>query len=213
MEPAERYLSIAGGVRITPIRAMVHAAHRADFDWKLLYGGRTQQSMAFVDDLTAFGERVEIRPQDVHGHLDLEALVDESAVGTAIYCCGPRSLMGAVSVMAGQRPTAQVHFERFQAEISESGPVNAVEFRLVLSKSGQTLTVPCGTSILEAVRAVGVEAPSSCGEGICGTCETGVIDGTPDHRDSVLTREERESGETIMICVSRSQTDTLVLNL
>ncbi|WP_369274683.1 2Fe-2S iron-sulfur cluster-binding protein [Streptomyces sp. R11] len=207
LEPAPRYLFIAGGIGITPILPMLAAAEAAGAEWTLLYGGRTRRSMAFAEELRPYGERVTVAPQDECGLLDL-AVLDAVATGTLVYCCGPGPLLDAVEARC---PSGVLRVERFQAKeqpVGEDG-----EFDVELAQSGLTLTVAPGVSVLDTVRAAGVEVLFSCTEGTCGTCETDVLDGTPDHRDSVLTREEQESGETMMICVSRCRGKRLVLDL
>lgn len=208
LEPALRYRFIAGGIGITPILPMLAAAEAAGAEWTLLYGGRTRRSMAFTQELGPFGERVTIAPQDESGLLDLASVLGSVPDGTLVYCCGPGPLLDAVEERC---PSGALHIERFQAKeqpVGEDG-----EFEVELAQSGLTLTVAPGVSLLDTVRAAGVEVLYSCTEGTCGTCETDVLDGTPDHRDSVLTPQEQESGETMMICVSRCRGQRLVLDL
>jgi ferredoxin-NADP reductase len=205
---APRYRFIAGGIGITPILPMLATAQAAGAEWTLLYGGRTRGSMAFTEELGAYGDRVTIAPQDESGLLDLPSVLDDVPEGTLVYCCGPGPLLDAVEARC---PGGLLHVERFQPKEQETGPDSA--FEVVLERSGQTLTVPEGVSVLDTVRAAGVEVLYSCAEGTCGTCETDVLDGTPDHRDSVLSDEEREAGETMLICVSRCRGQRLVLDL
>ncbi|MEU9049996.1 PDR/VanB family oxidoreductase [Streptomyces sp. NPDC048384] len=208
LEPASRYVFVAGGIGITPILPMLAAAGAAGAAWTLLYGGRTRQSMAFAEELGPYGERVTVAPQDESGLLDLASVLDDLPTGTLVYCCGPGPLLDAVEARC---PSEVLRVERFQAKeqpVGEDG-----EFDVELAQSGLTLTVTPGVSVLDTVRAAGIEVLFSCTEGTCGTCETDVLDGTPEHRDSVLTREEQESGETMMICVSRCRGKRLVLDL
>ncbi|MFE6485286.1 PDR/VanB family oxidoreductase [Streptomyces sp. NPDC057757] len=205
LQAAPRYRFVAGGIGITPILPMLAAAEAAGAQWTLLYGGRTRGSMAFTGELARYGDRVTIAPQDETGLLDLTAL---DAPGTLVYCCGPGPLLDAVEERC---PPALLRVERFQPKVQESGPDG--EFEVELSRSGRTLTVPAGVSVLDTVRAAGVEVLYSCTEGTCGTCETDVLEGVPDHRDSVLDAEEREAGETMLICVSRCRGKRLVLDL
>ncbi|MEU8988272.1 PDR/VanB family oxidoreductase [Streptomyces sp. NPDC048558] len=208
LEPASRYVFVAGGIGITPILPMLAAAEAAGAAWTLLYGGRTRQSMAFAEELGPYGERVTVAPQDEFGLLDLASVLDGLPTGTLVYCCGPGPLLDAVEARC---PSQVLRVERFQAKeqpVDKDG-----RFDVELAQSGLTLTVAPGVSVLDTVRAAGIEVLFSCTEGTCGTCETDVLDGTPDHRDSVLTREEQESGETMMICVSRCRGKRLVLDL
>ncbi|WP_406334699.1 PDR/VanB family oxidoreductase [Streptomyces sp. NBC_00203] len=208
LKPAPRYRFVAGGIGITPILPMLAAAEEAGAEWTLLYGGRTRESMAFTEELGRYGDRVRIAPQDETGLLDLASVLDGVPEGTLVYCCGPGPLLDAVEERC---PAGVLHVERFQPKAQDTG--GNTEFEVVLERSGRTLTVPSDASVLDTVRAAGVEVLFSCTEGTCGTCETDVLEGTPDHRDSVLTEEEREAGETMLICVSRCLGKRLVLDL
>ncbi len=208
LRPAPRYRFIAGGIGITPILPMLAAAEAAGAEWTLLYGGRTRASMAFTEELRGYGDRVTLAPQDETGLLDLAPVLDDLPDGTLVYCCGPGPLLDAVEERC---PTEVLRVERFQPKGQPAG--QDTEFEVVLDRSGRTLTVPAGVSVLDSVRAAGVEVLYSCTEGTCGTCETDVLEGTPDHRDSVLTDAERETGETMLICVSRCRGKRLVLDL
>ncbi|MEU9170305.1 PDR/VanB family oxidoreductase [Streptomyces sp. NPDC048420] len=212
LRPAARHLFIAGGVGITPILPMVEAAEAAGADWSLLYGGRTRTSMAFLDRLAPHGDRVLIRPQDEYGLLDLAAHLGVPKEGTLVHACGPEPLLGAVQEQCAGWPPGTLGVERFApARAAETSA--AAAFEVELARSGLTLTVPPDRSVLETVEEAGVEVDFSCREGTCGTCETDVLDGTPDHRDSLLTEDERAAGDTMFICVSRSRGPRLVLDL
>jgi cytochrome P450/ferredoxin-NADP reductase len=210
--PSPRYQFIAGGIGITPILAMIAAASAAGADWRLLYGGRHRDSMAFTGELARYGGRVTVAPQDETGLLDLDALLGVPQDGTLVYCCGPEPLLAAVEQRCTAWPARSLHTERFAAR-PLTAPVRAEAFEVELAASELTLTVPPGRSILDVVEEAGVGVLSSCAEGTCGTCETAVLGGLPDHRDSVLTDEERRTGGCMMICVSRSCSDRLVLDL
>jgi ferredoxin-NADP reductase len=208
--PAARYLFVAGGIGITPILPMLAAAEAAGAAWELVYGGRTRTSMAFVEQLT--DRRVAIRPQDEYGLLDLDALLATPRSGTLVYCCGPEPLLAAVEARCAGWPAGSLHVERFTAKpLTE--PVLAGAFEVELARTGLTLTVPPERSVLDVVEEAGVAVLSSCSEGTCGTCETAVLDGEPDHRDSVLTTEEQAANDCMMICVSRARCPKLVLDL
>ncbi|MFD9462308.1 PDR/VanB family oxidoreductase [Streptomyces sp. NPDC060027] len=208
LAPASRYRFVAGGIGITPILPMLAAAEAAGAEWSLLYGGRTRGSMAFTGELGRFGDRVTLAPQDETGLLDLAPVLDEVPEGTLVYCCGPGPLLDAVEERC---PAGPLHVERFRPKPGQEG--GETGFEVVLDRSGRTLNVAPGVSVLDTVRAAGVEVLFSCTEGTCGTCETDVLEGTPDHRDSVLTDEEREAGGTMLICVSRCRGKRLVLDL
>ncbi|MFJ9005705.1 PDR/VanB family oxidoreductase [Streptomyces canus] len=212
LRPATRHLFVAGGVGITPILPMVEAAEAAGADWCLLYGGRTRTSMAFLDRLAPHGDRVLVRPQDEYGLLDLAAHLGVSKEGTLVHACGPEPLLRAVQEQCAGWPPGTLGVERF-APVATTGTGAATAFELELARSGLTLTVPPDRSVLDTVEEAGVTVDFSCREGTCGTCETDVLDGTPDHRDSLLTEDERAAGDTMLICVSRSCGPRLVLDL
>ncbi|MGW0988297.1 PDR/VanB family oxidoreductase [Streptomyces sp. NPDC002486] len=208
LEPAPRYRFVAGGIGITPILPMLAAAEAAGADWTLLYGGRSRGSLAFAEELARYGDRVTIAPEDESGLLDLPSVLDDVPEGTLVYCCGPGPLLDAVEARC---PSGALRVERFQPKEQETGAATA--FEVELARSGTRITVAPDVSVLDAVRAAGAEVLYSCTEGTCGTCETDVLGGEPDHRDSVLTDDERAAGETMMICVSRCLGKRLVLDL
>ncbi|MFJ8813955.1 PDR/VanB family oxidoreductase [Amycolatopsis thermoflava] len=209
--PSGRYLFVAGGIGITPLLPMIHQADLLGTDWTLLYGGRRRASMAFTDELAAYGDRVHLVPEDEHGLLDLASWLGTPRPGTKVYCCGPAPLLAAVESACRDWPPFSLHVERFTAR--EQAPARDEPFEVELRRTGATVTVTPGISVLEAVRGAGVDVLSSCRQGTCGTCETGVLAGVPDHRDSILADHERAAGEVMFVCVSRSCTDRLVLDL
>jgi ferredoxin-NADP reductase len=209
--PARRYQFIAGGVGITPLLPMLAAADKAGADWRLTYGGRTRASMAFLDELGAYGERVSIRPQDECGLIDLRALLDPPRPDTLVYCCGPEALLTAVEQHCAHWPSGALRVERFAPKEFDDQPVTS--FEVVLKQSGITVHVPEDRSVLEVITEAGVAVMSSCTEGTCGTCETAIVEGRADHRDCVLSDEERAENATMMVCVSRSLGQRLVLDL
>jgi ferredoxin-NADP reductase len=212
LQKAEKYLFIAGGIGITPLLPMIAAADDAGADWTLLYGGRTRASMAFTDELAQYGEKVRFRPQDEHGLLDLAAYLGSVRHGALIYACGPEPMLKAVAQACDHWPPNALHVERF-APVELAAPMRSESFEVVLARSGKTVTVGPGRSILEALEIVGVHVLSSCREGTCGTCETDVLAGEPEHRDSLLTPAERAANETMFICVSRCLGAQLTLDL
>ncbi|GHJ42432.1 PDR/VanB family oxidoreductase [Streptomyces sp. TS71-3] len=211
---AERYLFIAGGIGITPILPMVAEAARRGADWRLVYGGRTRASMAFADRLAAdHPGRVEICPQDETGLLDLQGLLGEPRADTEVYCCGPAPLLGAVELHCRDWPAGALHIERFTPREDPAPDGTGESFEVELAGSGTTLTVPPDRSVLEVLEEAGVPVLSSCREGTCGTCETGVLQGEVEHRDSLLTDAERAANDVMFVCVSRCASKRLVLDL
>ena len=212
LRKADHYLFIAGGIGITPLLPMIAAAEAAGAEWSLLYGGRTRASMAFTSELAGHGEKVQLRPQDEFGLLDLATHLGTVQDGTLIYACGPEPMLKAVEAACNHWPESALCVERF-SPIELAAPIRSDHFDVVLSRSGKTVTVRPGYSILEELEIAGVNVLSSCREGTCGTCETDVIDGEPEHRDSLLTAAERAANETMFICVSRCLGERLTLDL
>jgi ferredoxin-NADP reductase len=208
-----RYLFIAGGIGITPLLPMIAEADASGADWRLHYGGRERASMAFLDELAQYGDRVNIVPQDEQGMLNLEAVLGTPQSNTLVYCCGPEGLLAAVEKFCASWPPGVLHLERFSAKPQEPSAEADSAFELVLQRSGLTLHVPPEESVLNVIREAGVSVLASCLEGICGTCETEVVEGDVDHRDSVLNEEERATNEYMMVCVSRCRSPRLVLDL
>nr|WP_308122000.1 PDR/VanB family oxidoreductase [Streptomyces sp. TRM70350] len=212
LHPAPRHLFLAGGIGVTPILPMVRQAEQLGSDWELVYGGRSLATMAFHAELReAYGDRVRLVPQDRDGLPDLDALLGTPRPGTLVYCCGPEGLLRAVEERCASWPAGALHVERFAPKCAPREVEG--EFEVELARSGRTLTVPPGTSVLDAVEQAGVQVLSSCREGTCGTCETAVLAGTVDHRDSLLTPDEQAAHDTMMICISRAAGPRLVLDL
>lgn len=217
LKPSPRYVFIAGGIGITPILSMVRALNPRS-DWSLFYGGRTARSMAFVQELRDLGaDRVHVIAQDVKGLLPVEAILAAADADTAIYCCGPGPLLEAVQdAHVRLASESSLHVERFAASTGEpaalaAGDDNTVE--IVLNRTGMTLTVGPEKSLLDAIREVVPTVPFSCTEGYCGSCEVAVLEGEPDHRDEILTEDERSGGKTMFPCVSRALSQRLVLDI
>jgi ferredoxin-NADP reductase len=212
---AENYLFIAGGIGITPILPMVREVADLGRDWALLYGGRRRASMAFLDDMGDLQAHLTVAPQDECGLLDLKAAIEPLPTDTAVYCCGPEPLIAAVEDTCAQLGRDEPHVERFAARENPMTPADAVDgpFEVVLAESGRRIQVPAGKTIIEVLQQAGVTVPTSCEEGFCGTCETDVVDGVPDHRDGYLTDAERAANKTMMVCVGRSKTPVLSLRI
>jgi ferredoxin-NADP reductase len=210
--PSQRYVFVAGGIGITPLLPMVQQADLLGAEWQLLYLGRSRRSMAFLDELAPYGDRVVVHAKDALGPLDLAGFLGEPAEGARIYCCGPSRLLAAMETACAGLPPYTLRTERFVAE-EQGAPARTAPFEVELARTGATVTVTPDMSVLEAIGSAGVEVLSSCRQGICGTCETGVLAGRPDHRDSLLDDDERAAGDCMYVCVSRALTDRLVLDL
>jgi ferredoxin-NADP reductase len=215
---APDYLFLAGGIGVTPILAMVRSVAAGGRDFRVVYGGRTRASMAFVDELqAAAGARLTLLPQDQAGLPDIDALLSSIGPHTALYCCGPAPMIAAVEAACARRGIAdRLHVERFTAgddlEVAFDATDNSA-FDVQLARSGRTVHVPADRRMIEVLRDVVPGLSYDCEKGYCGACETRVLAGTPEHRDSVLTDTERAAGRTMMICVGRCSSGRLVLDL
>jgi ferredoxin-NADP reductase len=209
-----RYQFIVGGIGVTPILTMIEAAEARGAEWHLLYGGRERASMGFLHELERYGERVTVCPQDERGMLDLVSVLGTPRADTLVYCCGPEGLLAAVEQACLPWPSGSLHIERFSAKPSGEPTPEALDtFEVVCQRSGVTLTIAADQTIYEVAEEAGLDVLGACMEGVCGTCECEVIEGVPDHRDSVLTDAEHAAGDAMMICVSRSRSERLVLDL
>ncbi|WP_217238056.1 cytochrome P450 [Streptomyces sp. AC555_RSS877] len=215
---APSYLFVAGGIGVTPVLAMVRAAAGRGTPFTVVYGGRTRSTMAFADELAAVaGDRLTLLPQDEAGLPDLPRLLGGLDTDTAVYACGPAPMLAAVERECARLDlTDRLHLERFAAGDGLETAYDAAEnrdFAVQLARTGVTLTVPADRRLIEVLRDAVSGLSYDCEKGYCGACETRVLAGTPEHRDSVLTDEERLAGRTMMICVGRCQGDRLVLDL
>ncbi|WTN37244.1 PDR/VanB family oxidoreductase [Streptomyces canus] len=214
LEPARRYLFIGGGIGITPILPMARLARTTGADFAVVYGGRTRESMGFVDELEELEAEVEIVPQSEAGLIDLDRLLADPEPDTLIYCCGPGPLLDAVEQRVAHWPAGTLRIERFSARTDTELTSDADQaFEVELAHSGTVLQVPADQTLLSVLEDAGADVISSCAEGTCGACETMVLAGEIDHRDSVLSESERAAGDRLMICVSRCRGEKLVLDL
>lgn len=211
LEPADRYVLIAGGIGITPLLAMARELERRNADWRMHYGGRTRASMAYLDEVSAFADHVEVYPQDEAGLLPLDVLLATTAPNELVYCCGPGPLIDAIQSRYRDDPVNPVRFERF-APVA-GAPTGDSAFEIELQKSGRVLPVPADKSILDVLETSGIDIPTSCRQGTCGTCEVAIVSGEADHRDAILTDDERASNESLFVCCSRALSTRLVLDL
>ncbi len=196
--PSRSYVFVAGGIGITPILPMLEAAERQGATWQLFYGGRSRKTMAFLEELDAWGSRVQVVPEDECGLLDLREISSVSE-GAATYCCGPPGLITGLGEQLSEEAKSRFRVERFEASVVRDGREDA-PFTVHLSRSGLTLDVPASHSVLDVVEQAGIEADYSCREGVCGTCAVPLLSGEADHRDVALDPGDGD----IAICVSRA---------
>ena len=215
-ESASHSVLIAGGIGITPLLSMIRRLETLRRSWELFYAARTCRAAAFLEELNG------LRPEpcsNLHVNFDgepsgrmfdLASIVRATPPGTHLYCCGPVPMLEAFEAATRDRPTEQVHVEYFKAK---EKPAAEGGFEVRLARSNRTIKVEAGKTILNALLDAGIAANYACAEGVCGTCETRVLEGVPDHRDLFLGKEEQAANTTMMICCSGSKSNTLVLDI
>ncbi|MDB5874439.1 MAG: hypothetical protein JWQ07_3881 [Ramlibacter sp.] len=218
-EAATHSVLVAGGIGITPLAAMARRLSALGRRWTLYYCARTPERAAFLDELRLLPGLVVPVFDGLPGvaPVDLARVVADAPAGAHLYCCGPPSLMRAFEAAAVHRDAGTVHVEWFEPRpaIENSNAERGADraFTLTLARSGNTLTVPPGKSILDVLIEAGIDVQHSCCDGVCGTCETRVLEGSPEHRDSVLLGEKANATDRMMICVSRCAGAALTLDL
>jgi cytochrome P450/ferredoxin-NADP reductase len=204
-ERGERYILIAGGIGITPIIAMADRLKELGKDYTLYYCGRSQATMAFVERLRRdHGPHLSLYPSIEGARLKLDEVLAQAGPKAQIYACGPSRLLDALAGLLQGEP-GRLRVERFQAAPAPVDHSDDKTFDVQLADSGLTLSVKPGETLLDALGAVGIDVPSDCGEGLCGTCEVSVLSGDVEHRDVVLTAAERLCGDRMMACCSRGK--------
>lgn len=216
VENTEHVVLIAGGIGITPLWSMVQDLEEHGRSWELHYCSRTPAKAALLPEVIALEAA---RPGRVHlifdgepgaAALDIARLVSAQAPDAHLYCCGPSGMLAAFRAATAKVSPARVHFEYFSAG-EPTQPTAALT--VVLARSGRTVAVPAGKTILAALLEHSIQVEYACEQGICGTCKVRVLQGVPDHRDLILSEADKASGETMLICCSSSKTPTLVLDI
>jgi vanillate O-demethylase ferredoxin subunit len=211
-EQATSTILIAGGIGVTPILCMSDRLRTLGRDFRLHYAVRVRTE-ALLGHIDEDDERVRLHvdaEQDGR-FIDIAAIVAAAPADAELYCCGPAPMLDAFEQACAARPAARVHVERFSAPDNTATADGA--YTVELAKSKRTLIVQPGQTLLQALLAAGLTVKVSCEQGICGTCETRVLAGTPDHRDMILSDEEKASNASMMVCCSGSLSPTLVLDL
>ncbi len=204
-EAAARHVLIAGGIGITPIIAMADRLRAEGRDYELHYAGRSRRTMAFLGRVRDHGERATLYPADEGRRADLAALVARRGEGGQVCACGPDRMIGALQALTAELPPGAFAFEHFTSGDLAFDPGKERGFEVELADSGPTLHVPPDRTLLSVLRGAGIDLPSDCEEGLCGTCECTVLEGEVDHRDKVLSIAEREAGDRMMTCCSRAR--------
>jgi len=214
---ARKSLLLAGGIGVTPILCMAERLSAIDADFEMHYCTRSRDRTAFAERIerAPFGSKVQFHfdDGDASQRLDLAQLLRLPQAGMHLYVCGPKGFMDAVLKTARDAgwPESQLHYEFFAAEVVKSDSDGSFEVKL--ASSGRIVMVGKDQTVVQALAAAGVDVPVSCEQGVCGTCLTRVIDGTPDHRDVYLTPEEQALNDQFTPCCSRSHSARLVLDL
>ena len=197
--PTQRVRFVAAGIGITPILPMVRHVRRLGVPWSMVYAGRSRDSLPFLDELAEFGDRVDIRTDDVGGVPTPAELLGECPGRTAVYACGPAPMLTAIRARLAARADVELHFERFAAPPVIDGEA----FGVRVASTGTVVRVEAEETLLSALQRADIWPPYSCRQGFCGTCRTRVLDGQVDHRDTLLTDPERTAG-MMLICISRA---------
>jgi|APLak6261672720_1056091.scaffolds.fasta_scaffold01647_4 ferredoxin-NADP reductase len=220
-EAASQNVLLAGGIGITPLYAMLKRLRELGRRTHLIYCARSRSDAAFVEDIQALVAASHDGALSVHFHFDdekgaapdLVRLFSNFSAETHFYCCGPGPMLEAYEKACDKLGYAHVHMERFAAAPELTDQVtDSAGYTVALKKSGKTVQVPPGTKLLDALLSAGCKVEFSCREGLCGACETRVLSGEVEHRDSILTKAERAANKSMMICVSGCRSGTLVLD-
>ena len=210
-EDAPHSVLIAGGIGVTPVWCMAQRLVDIGASFELHYAVRTRADAAFLAELEAMAPRARLHVDaEAEAVLDVAAIVEAAPASAHLYCCGPAPMMAAFEAAAAGRATEQVHVEYFSA--APPAPIEG-GFVVALARSGREVVIPPGSTILETLRRAGLTLTSSCEQGVCGACETRVLEGLPDHRDLLLTPAEKAANKTMMICCSGALSNRLVLDL
>lgn len=210
VESSQTSVLIAGGIGITPIYSMSQRLRSLGAPWQLHAAFRLREDALFESDLGHLDHvRYHFSGESDSTPLDIGRVVAESPPDAHIYCCGPQKMMQAFELAVAHRPAHFVHIEYFSA--SQAAALGGFSVRL--NRSGQILPIPPGSSILDALIAADIDVPYSCKDGVCGACQVDVVHGIPDHRDSVMTEDEKATNDSIMVCCSGSHSEILTLDL
>jgi cytochrome P450/ferredoxin-NADP reductase len=214
-ETAARYVLVAGGIGITPIIAMADRLKHLGKSYAIHYAGRTVAAMAFADRLASdHGDELHLYPKSEGKRMNLPALLREAGNGQQqVYACGPERLLTELETLSQSWPQNTLHVEYFTATASLLDPANEISFQVELTDSDLTLDVAADQTLLQALHAAGLDVACECEEGLCGSCEVGVVSGDIDHRDRVLSQAERAQSNRMMACCSRVRSGKLVLSL
>lgn len=213
---AQKYILLAGGIGVTPLLSMAWQIQKAGMDFEFHYCCRSNEDAAFRNQLLSapFSGKVFLHPNqgEQANRLDLDTLLATPQEGAQIYCCGPERFTDAITKAARDWPENSLFMERFTAVSPDNHPENQ-PFDIEIASTGEVVNVPADKSILQVLRAQGIEKESLCEDGLCGSCETGLLAGQADHRDSIQTDAEKQENTSIMVCCSRARNSLLKLDI
>lgn len=217
-EDAPRSVLLAGGIGVTPVYAMLQRLAELQRPAQLIYCARSRTEAAYVSEIEALVQAHPMLSLRCHfddeqgGPPNLVQLLDGHAKDTHFYACGPAPMLDAYERACAQLGQANVHLERFAAGTPAAVPTASQGYTVELRKSGKTVQVAPGVVLLDALLDAGVTLDHSCREGVCGACETKILSGDVEHHDLILTAQERAANKSMMVCVSRCRSGSLVLD-
>jgi tetrachlorobenzoquinone reductase len=203
---------ISGGIGVTPFLSMARRAADLGLEWILHAAMRRRSETAVLSELAEVQKRVVIHIDEECGDkpIDLAPIIASASPDTHFYCCGPGPMLKAFEEATRKRPASKIHVEHFQ---NEAAAVETRGFSVRLARSNRTIDVQPGQTIAAALRNAGIDISTSCEQGVCGACETRVLEGVPDHLDLILTDDEKVANKSMMICCSGCLGDLLLLDL
>jgi len=215
-ESAAHTVLVAGGIGITPLLCMARRLQGLGRSFEMLYFARERQGAAFLEELQALGMPLHLHfDSEAGGPPDLRALLAQRqpGAGTHLYACGPTPMLDAFEKACAELGHANAHIERFTPVEVQAADDARSHYTVELRRSGRFIEVTPGKSLLDTLLEAGIPMDHSCCEGVCGSCETRVLEGVPDHRDSVLSPKEKAGNQVMMVCVSGCKSERLVLDI
>ena len=201
---------IGGGIGITPLISMAHELNAKNASWQLFASFKSRADVALVEQLNSNRVHLHIDHESSGGFLDIPFVLDTAPAGSHFYCCGPEPMLNHFLELSKSIDRSRIHYESFKPVLAN---LSGDSFEVKLNKTQKSFSIGPDQTILQVLLKHGIAAPGSCEQGICGTCETRVVDGIPDHRDSLLSAKERSSNQIMMICCSRSLSSSITLDL
>lgn len=214
---ANHSLLLAGGIGVTPILSMAQTLHSIDKEFEMHYCGRSKDRMAFLSEIgdSAFANHVKIHTDDGPPELkfNTDRILAKPSMDTHLYVCGPSGFMDYVLATARRHGWSEEQLHREYFAGTDTKQSSDTPFEVRIASSGRTYQIPADKSVIDVLTSNGIDISFSCESGVCGTCLTGLLEGTPDHRDTFLTDAERAVNNQFTPCCSRAKSPLLVLNI